>query len=328
MNQYPPYQGDPRYPHQNWPASNQPSWGNQEWGNTGWDNAGWSIQPGQPQTGAPSTPAESEGQPGQQSGQYGQYAPSSQRPQSSYGPRRDQGQYGPPNHYGQSQEVWGYGAPGAQSQRGAQGPYGQYGTPSQQPAYVPNAAPPSYGYPAPGQQYLDDDYDDAPPRKSRKGIYTILSIFGVVLVIMVICAVLANLPPPNPSNTASIAGTWYGRADVRDGEGTIATEAYMDIKQTGTSITGTGKLCVNRSSKAFEYVNITIDGAMSGNNADINWHTDNLTNGIKGTHELTGSLAKGALSLIYQDGGSNVTFGAKKGTHQEYLAACRQLPAS
>ncbi|HEX8037320.1 MAG TPA: hypothetical protein VF510_25925, partial [Ktedonobacterales bacterium] len=195
--------------------------------------------------------------------------------------------------------------------------------------YVPNAAPPPYGYPVPGQQDLDYGYDDAPPRKSRRGLYTILSVFGVIIAIMVICGVLANLPPPAPANTASIAGIWYGRTNIAaDTMGTVAGEAYMDLHQTGTSVTGTGKVCVNRSSKAFEYIDLKIDGSMSGTNATITWHFENLTTDAKGDAELTGSLTKDTLSLIYQDASSNITLGAKKGTHEQYLAACRQLPAS
>lgn len=328
MNQYPPYQEDPRYPHQNNPTNQQHSRGNPEW-----HNSGWGSQQSQPQANDPYGPADSHGQYGQYS-QYGQYGPPSQQPQPGYGPFGDQGQYGQYGQYGspsqhsQSQQGWGYGAPTPPSQQGAYGQYGQYGAPSQQSPYMPNAAPPPYDYPVPGQQELDYGYDDALPRKSRKGIYTILSIFAVIVVLMVACGVFANLPGPSPEQTASIAGTWYGRANVLESSGTVATEAIMDLTQTSTSVTGTGKLCVNRRSSAFEYVNITIDGSMSGNNATVTWHTDNLTNGIKGDHELTGTLSKGTLNLIYQDGGSNVTLAATKGTRQQYLAACRQLPGS
>ena len=323
MSQYPPPYDDPRSPYQQRPGDQPPSWGN-----SGWEDAQWGGYEGQPPRqsqplGQRQPPRQSRplGQPQPQPddphaptggyGQYGQYGPPSQQPAPGYG------QYGQQGQYGQSQPGWGYAPAPPQPQYGNYGGYGAYGPP-----------PAQHGYPIPGQQYTDDDYLDPPRRRSRRGIYTILSVFGVILAIIVACGVLANSPHPAPANTASIAGTWYGPANVLDGAGTIATEAYMDLKQTGTSVTGTGKLCVNRRSSALEYVNIKIDGSMSGNNAAITWHTDNLTNGIKGDHELTGTLTNGTLSLIYQDGGSNVTFGAKKGTRQDYLAACRKLPQS
>ncbi len=336
MNQYPPYQEDPRYPHPKHPTNQQPSRGNSEWG-----NSGWGSQQSQTQADGSYGPASGYGQYGQYS-QYGQYGPPSQQPQPGYRQFGDQGQYGQygsPSQHGQSQQGWGYGAPTSPSQQSAYGQHAQYGQSSQYGAssqqspygsygqYEQYGTPQSpYGYSAPGQQDLD--YDDGPPRKSRKGIYTILSIFAVIVVLIVACGVLSNLPGPTPEQTASIAGTWYGRANVLESSGSVATEAIMDLTQTSTSVTGTGKLCVNRRNSAFEYVNITIDGSMSGNNATITWHTDNLTNGIKGDHELTGTLSKGTLNLIYQDGGSNVTLAAIKGTRQQYLAACRQLPGS
>ncbi|MGZ3662876.1 MAG: hypothetical protein ACXVDA_00115, partial [Ktedonobacterales bacterium] len=104
MNNYPPYQDDPRSPNQQRPANRQASRG----------NPGWGSEQGQPQPDDPYAPAEGYGQYEQQYGQYGQYAPPSQQPQPGYGQYGGQGrygQYGSPSQNGQSQQGWGYGTP-------------------------------------------------------------------------------------------------------------------------------------------------------------------------------------------------------------------------
>lgn len=316
MNHYPPNQEDPRYPHQKPPTNQQPSRGASEWGNSSWGG-----QQSQPQANDPYGLADG----------YGQYGSPSQRPQPGYGQSSEQGQYGQygqygsPSQYNPSQQGWGYGAPTPPSQYGGNGQYGQYGAPSQQSPYMPNAAPPSYGYPVPGQQELDYDYDDAPPRKSRRGIYTILSIFGAVIVIMIACSVLQTRPPAPP--TASVAGTWYGRMSLSDSTHTYYTfEAFMDLKQAGAHITGSGKICANTSSAGVKCFPITITGSMSSNEVSMKWQFQSQKSGLFDTN-LSGSVAKGNLSLDGGDATEQYTIGVTKGTEQEFIKACQTLPS-
>lgn len=75
-------------------------------------------------------------------------------------------------------------------------------------------------------------------------------------------------------------------------------------------------------------MNFIINGSMSGTSATMTWHYAILTTGAKGDGDLSGTLSQDTLSLIEQDQTGNLTLGVKKGTEQEYLAACRQLPGS
>jgi hypothetical protein len=114
---------------------------------------------------------------------------------------------------------------------------------------------------------------------------------------------------------------------LSDGTNTYYTfEAFMDLKQAGSQITGSGKICANTGGAGVKSFPITITGSMSSDEVSIKWQFQSQKSGLFDTN-LSGSLAKGTLSLDGGDATEQYTIGVTKGTEQEFIKACQALPS-
>lgn len=255
---------------------------------------------GQPQPGSTPYPPQSGGygapQPPSQYGQqpgYPQYPQYPQAPQPQYPQAPAQPQYP------------GYGVPGQPSQYGAPAPQSQYGYPQ---------AP---GFPGgPGMPPM------AP--KSNRGTITGISIAAVVVVLVVVGVfVLRNL------NGVSVAGQWYGVGHFTSSDITFDAEVFMNLSQSGTNVSGTGKLCINTSAGPAPDVPFSVTGTTNSSGATLQWGNSGSSDSAStfGSNNLTidTKLSSGTMSLNASDSSGTFTASLQQGSESQYTSGCSQL---
>lgn len=143
---------------------------------------------------------------------------------------------------------------------------------------------------------------------------------GIVVALVVIALVgRALLAGP------SVAGTWVGDHQTTRSDDTPGA-VYLDLRQDGDKVTGSGRVCVNR--RGAHSTAIAVSGQVNGDVLTLTY--DYSRAGIPlgvGPVTLTGRLGD-ALTLASAAPSAGVTLHLQRGDTGAFDALCAHLPAT
>ena len=271
---------------------------------------------------------------GGQPGPYGAPDPYGQPPQQPQTPYPQQsGGYGAPqapDPYGQQPAYPGYPQmpqpqyPQPQYPQAPGQPYPGYGTPGQPSQYGAQAPQAPYGYPQgpgfPGGPGLPS----APTPSSNRGTITGIAIAAAVVIVVVVGVFVVR-----GLTSVSLAGQWYGVGHFSTTSLSFDTEIFMDLQQNGTTVSGSGKLCVNGGSGATANIPFTVSGNTTSSGASLQWGSSGSSNSstVFGGNNLTidTKLSGSQMALSENDPSGSLTASLQKGTEDQFSSACSQL---
>jgi len=205
--------------------------------------------------------------------------------------------------------------------------------PPVQPASAPMPlAPASYQQPHYPYQQPHYPYQQPPNKKggfviSRSAAITI----GIIIVLIAGAATaVVGLRPGGFLNPASsLTGTWYGRLTITENGGrTFTYEAYGDLQQSGSTLTGTGDVCANTTS-GIQTFGTTLSGTVNGSTSTVTLllaASGSPSPMFTGTYSVAGGTASG--QGTGQNSSINYTLSFKSGSLSDFQAACAQLPTT